>query len=252
MHNSVVGIVLAVALVALCGTSYGQFTSTAHDARSGAMGGCFMPDDTLCRVAVDYSQAYLLAEMADKGVSVVLPTSRIGTFGAVYRHHGGAAYHEQAATAGYGLNVAPWLKAGVAAHYMHVGTDDAYYEARRWLAASALLQAVVGSRVYVTLVAGTRPWDSNSPWRLHGQLAYRPMAQVLTLVELEKEERLRLRAGVEYGYRGTLFFRAGVSTNPMTATVGIGVRISRLSVDVGASVHATLGITPQTTLTLWL
>ena len=61
-----------------------------------------------------------------------------------------------------------------------------------------------------------------------------------------------MRMGMEYDYRGTLFFRAGMATNPMTATFGIGVRMSRLTVDVGASVHRVLGVTPQTTLTLWL
>lgn len=245
-------IVLVAVLTALCGTSYGQYTSTAHDARSGAMGGCFMADDTLRRVSVSYSQPYLLADMADKGVSVVWPTSRIGTFGAIYRHHGGASYHEQTAVVGYGIQVASWLKAGVAAHYMHVGTDDAYYEAQQWLGASAALQAAVGSRVCVTMVAGTQPWVENSPWRMHVQMAYRPMTQMLTVVGFEKEERMRVRMGMEYDYRGALFFRAGVTTNPMTATFGIGVRMCRLTVDIGAAVHRVLGITPQTTLTLWL
>lgn len=240
------------ALMALFGTSYGQYTSTAHDARSGAMGGCFMPDDTLRRVSVSYSQAWLLAEMADKGLSVVWPTSRIGTFGARYRHHGGAAFHEQTAAVGYGLRVASWLKAGVAAHYMHVGTDDAYYEAQHWLGAAAAVQATVGSRVCITLAGGTRPWADYSPWQMHVQMAYRPMAHVLAMLELEKEERVRVRMGMEYDYRGTLFFRAGMATNPMTATFGIGVRMSWLTVDIGAGVHRVLGITPQTTLTLWL
>ena len=163
------------------------------------MGGCFMADDTLRRVSVSYSQPYLLADMADKGVSVVWPTSRIGTFGAIYRHYGGAAYHEQTAVVGYGIQVASWLKAGVAAHYMHVGTDDAYYEAQQWLGASAALLAAVGSRVCVTMVAGTRPWAEDSPWRMHVQMAYRPMPQVLTVVEIEKEERMRVRMGMEHG-----------------------------------------------------
>lgn len=251
MHNNSVGIVLAVALMALCGTSYGQYTGTAHDARSGAMGGCFMPDDTLRRIAVDYRQAYLLAEMADKGVSVVWPMSHIGTLGAVYRHHGTSAYHEQTALLGFGMRVTAWLKASVAAHYLHVGTNDAYYEPQQWLGAMAVLQAMVTSRVCITMTAGSRPWDEHSPWRLHAQMAYKPMAQVLTVVEFEKEERVRMRMGMEYNYRGTLFFRAGMATNPVTATFGLGVRFNRLSVDIGASVHRVLGITPQTTLALW-
>ena len=76
--------VLAVALIALCGTAYGQYQNTAHSARSSAMGGCIVPDDTVRRLTVDYRRTYMLAEMSDKGVEAVWPTGRIGIAGASY------------------------------------------------------------------------------------------------------------------------------------------------------------------------
>ena len=216
------------------------------------MGGCFMVDDTSRRLTVDYRRPYMLAEMAENGVAVVWPTGGMGILGAAYCRSGGSSYREQRATAGYVLRAAPWLKVAVAAQYLHIGTSDAYYEPMQWLAATAAVQATVGGRVSFALLGGTRPWDSSRPWRAHLQMAYRLVTQVLTVVEAEAEERIRLRLGMEYHYNGVLFFRAGMATNPLTATFGVGVRYRMLSIDIGAETHRMLGITPQTSLTLWL
>ncbi len=244
--------VLAAALIALCCTAYGQYQNTAHSARSSAMGGCIVPDDTVRRLTVEYRRTYMLAEMSDKGVEAVWPTGRIGIAGASYSRYGGSGYREQKATAGYTLRVAPWLKVGVAAHYIHVGTADAYYEPQQWLAATAGMQAMFDGRLSIALLGGTRPWDSKHPWRAHAQVAYRPVNQVLTLVEAESEERIRMRFGMEYHYSGLLFFRAGFATNPLVAAFGVGVKYRWLSIDIGAETHRVLGITPHTSLTLWL
>lgn len=244
--------VLAVALIALCGTAYGQYQNTAHGARSSAMGGCIVPDDTVRRLTVDYRRTYMLAEMSDKGVEAVWPTGRIGIAGASYSRYGSSGYREQNATAGYALRVAPWLKVGVAAHYMHVGTSDAYYEPKQWLAATAGMQATLDGRLYFTLLGGTRPWAIQRPWRAHAQVAYRPASQVLAVVEAESEDRIRMRFGMEYNYSGLLFFRAGFATNPLTAAFGLGVKYRWLSIDIGVETHRVLGMTPHTSLTLWL
>ena len=216
------------------------------------MGGCFMTDDTVRRLTVDYRRPYMLAEMAEKGVSVVWPTGGRGILGAAYCRSGGSSYRVQRATAGYVLRAAPWLKVAVAAQYLHIGTFDAYYEPLQWIAATAAVQATVGRRVSFTLLGGTRPWDDSRPWRAHIQMAYSPLSQVFTVIEAEAEERMCLRFGMEYHYSGVLFFRAGMATNPLTATFGVGVRYHMLSIDIGVETHRALGITPQTSLTLWL
>lgn len=251
MNNSAVRIVLVVALMALCGTSYGQYTSTAHDARSGAMGGCFMIDDTLRCIAVDYRRTFMLGEMADKGLSLRWPMGRVGVIGAGYRRHGNVDYHEQAMVVGYGMKVASWLKVTVGAQYLHVGTSDAYYEPQRWLAAGAAVQASAGRWADITLMAASRPWAMKQPWRMSAQMACRPTTSLLTVVEADWEEQLRWRLGLEYSYRDLVYARAGLATNPMVATFGLGIKWQWLSVDLGTEVHRVLGITPQTTLTLW-
>ena len=243
-------LLLTVVVAACVSPTAAQYTTPiAQSARSGALGGGFFycPADWVAML--DYRCAYLLPALADKSVGVQLPVGA-GTAVAAYSHHGDAAWHEQQVLLGYSLQATPWLHVGVAARGLHRGTGDAHYEARRWLAPSALVQASL-RHATLTLVGGTRPWDDRHPWRMHLQAAYRPTGQWLTLAEVEREERTRLRLGVEYVYDGWCALRAGLATVPVVLTAGVGFRTGHYSFDLAVGMHSALGVTPQTSLSLW-
>ena len=229
-----------------------QFNNATHDARSGAMGGLFLPQGDRCQAAVTYRYGFLTSALADKGLQALWPTKRFGTVAAAYHHFGNTDYHEQQLGAAYLLRATEWLHVGVAARYLHVGTADAHYRPQQWLGADVLLQATPGGNTTLAALAGTRPWDPQQPWRMLAVVAYRPLPQLLTAVGAEREEQLRMRMGLEYCYHECCFVRTGFATNPMVFTFGLGLRQQRYSIDLAVEVHNTLGITPQTTLVLWL
>ena len=215
------------------------------------MGGALIYDLEERCVGLDYRQGFLMAGMADKSLRMVWPTGKTGAVLANYLHHGYSDYHEQQATAGYAIRATEWLHVGVAARYLHLGTSDGHYPAQQWLAASALLQASLGSHTVLMLTAGNRPWDSVRPYRLHVQAQYRPLPHLLTVVEAESEEQERLRMGMEYGYREQFFLRTGLATRPLLLTFGLGFRQPHYTIDLAVEVHNALGLTPHTSLTLW-
>ena len=239
---------LAVALTVPAAAQY--TTPIAQSARSGALGGSFIYDATCSGVTLDYRSGYLLAAMADKTVRLQMAAGTRGTALVAYSHHGNASWHEQQAALAYGMQATPWLHAAVAARWLHRGTGDVHYERHQWLAPSALLQISLGRTTW-TMLGGTRPWDDRRPWRWHLQAAYRPLSQWLAIAEVEGEDRTRLRIGMEYAYDGIWFLRAGMATRPVVMTCGIGARCRYGSIDFAVDVHEALGITPQTTLSLW-
>lgn len=242
--------VLLIAVVAaLSLPAMAQYTTPiAQSARSGALGGSLLCDFDGGQVAVDWRRGYRLAALADKTLRLQVPVGA-GTAMAAYSHRGTVDYHEQQALAAYVLPLTSVLRAGVAARWLQRGTGDAHYEQRQWLAPSALLQASWQATT-LTLLAGTRPWDDNRPWRMHLQAAYRPLPQLLTVAELECEERTRLRLGMEYSY-DCWQLRGGLATQPVVLTFGLGMRRHNFSIDLAVEVHDALGITPQTSLALW-
>ena len=241
--------ILLILLSALPRAVDAQFVSTPLDARSGAMGGCLLVDTDQRMVSVGYRQGFALAGMADKRLTLLWPTGKVGLAAATYMHHGNLDYHEQQASLGYALCATEWLLVGVGATWMNLGTSDPHYEPMHWLAATAYLWASV-ARTQLSLLAGTRPWDNVHPYRLHLQAQYSVVNNLLTVVEFEIEECARLRMGMEYDYENRVLVRAGMATAPLVATFGIGFRHSMFSIDLGAEVHQTLGITPHTTLTI--
>lgn len=241
-----------ICLIALAVTlpAAAQFPYSTHNTRSGAMGGVFLPDYSQRSVGIDYRHGYLATGMADKSLRVVWPTAEAGTVTASYLHHGNLDYHEQQLEAGYTLRVTEWMHAAVSARYLHLGTSDGHYPSQRWLGATAMLYGHFGT-TQVVLMARTRPWDSTQRFGLHLTAAYQASPLLLTAVEVESEERMRVRMGMEYCYEQRWFMRAGMATNPMTFTFGLGLKPKNYAIDLGVEVHSTLGLTPHTSLTLW-
>jgi len=243
-------ILFALALVCLPAARAQYNSPTAQDARSGALGGSLFIDTAVRGVTLDYRCGYLMTELADKSLRLQLPTGASGMALAAYSHHGDATWNEQQLALGYGMRVTSWLRLGVGARWLYRGIGDAHYESHQWVAPSLLVQGK-WPRTTLTLLAGTRPWDGQQPWRLHLQAAYRALPQLLTLVEVEQEDRLRLRLGMEYVYAKWCFLRVGMATRPLVCTAGLGVRMRHYSIDLAIGVHDALGITPQTSLSLW-
>lgn len=227
-----------------------QFVMPPWNARSSALGGALLFDTDTRHVDVSYRQEFMLAGMADKRLSLVWPTGKVGTAMASYIHHGNIDYHEQQAMAAYAIRPLSWLLVGVGGEYLHVGTSDAQYVPRHWLAATVYSQATVGNRTELALVVGSCPWGRYNKWRARMQVQYRPLVGMLTVLEGEVEDRARLRFGMEYNHRGPFFFRAGLSTAPVVGTFGLGFRYSHFCIDLAAEVHQWLGVTPHTTLSV--
>ena len=229
-----------------------QFGDGWHDARSAAMGGCFLPSmDSAVSMDVGWRQGFMLKGMATRTVAFGMPVGGLGWAGALYSAFGDLDYNEQQLAAGGAMTVAPWLKVMVYGLYSRIGTSDAHYDAQHWLDAGGAL-TVGGDRVWGYLLAGSRRWSDTRPWMMHGGLAFRPNRQIVSAVGLSVEERLRLRCGMEYCHEGHAFVRAGLCTNPLVLTFGVGYRQRHYHIDIATEVHSTLGVSPQISLGLCL
>ena len=215
------------------------------------MGGVLLYNFQNRSASLSYRQNYLTGGMAYKHLDLVWPTGATGAAVAGYRHYGNLDYHEQQVTGGYAVRAASWLHVGVAMRYLHLGTSDACYRPQQWLAGSVLLHAQAGGSTTLTVAAGSRPWDDSRPYLWHLTATYRPLPQLITVVEAESEERLRFRLGMEYSYRERIFVRTGFATQPVVLGFGLGIRQPHYAIDLAVDVHNVLGITPHTTLTLW-
>ena len=249
------GVLLLAALLAPLWAA-AQFSPTAHDARSGAMGGCLLlpADSSAGWATLDWRQGYLMQGMATRSLAAGMHFGTVGRVAAAYSHFGDADYHEQQAALAVGMRVTRWLTLGVYGLYSNIGTSDPHYCPQHWLDGGLALQ-IDGNRNidwggYV--VANSRSWDESRPIGMRAGITYRPVSDLLTVVELSMDDRTRLRCGMEYAYQHRYFARVGLSTNPLLMTFGLGCRLGRYHIDLGTEVHPVLGLSPQISLGLCL
>lgn len=212
------------------------------------MGGCLVPDEHARQVAMSYRSGFVTSGLATARLDASFALGERGRMLAGYSHFGDADYAEHQALLGYSMKIDSRVEVGVQAIYLLQAVGDGHYENRQWLSPAATVRVSFSPRLQAVALAGTRPWDDVRPWRMHAGLAYCAVPRLLTLVEVESEERWRLRLGAEYCYRQLLFFRAGFATAPLAVTAGAGVYYGSYLVDISVESHPVLGLTPQISL----
>lgn len=239
-------IVLLLLLPAL--QAFPQFVYIPLSARSAAMGGCLVDDGTTRFVAMGYRSGFATAGLSTARLDAAFPLGQRGRLHAGYSHFGDADYAEHQALAAYSMQIGPRVEVGIAAAYCLQAVADGHYRNRHYLAPAAMARISFTPRLQAMGLVGTRPWDEGRPWRLHVGMAYRAVNRLLTLVEVESEERWCLRMGFEYCYRQHFFFRAGLATAPLVLSAGAGIAYGRYLIDISAESHPVLGLTPQISL----
>ena len=202
-------------------------------------------------ITISYRSGFAMEAMATRSINAGWKVGRNGYLGAVYSLFGDTEYNEQQACLTGGMQVEEWLSLGVRGHYCRMQMDDVHYDTRQWMGLSAVARFSIGKRVRLGIEGGTRPWDDIHPWRGLVALEYRPNRGMLSVVQLENEERWRVRLGVEYCYRDHFLFRCGMATAPLLLTFGLGFRSTGYYIDLAVESHNILGLTPQISLGLW-
>ena len=238
-------------VAAIVNAATAQNSFSAHDARSSGMGGCFSVDTVGNHVRLAYRQPFGLGTVADKHIDGALRLKGGGVAMASYTHHGSSDYYRQQALMGYGLRLASWLRGGTRIGFHRVATSSPYYEPQWNVVGEAYLLARVAGKVRFALLLGTHPEGGEPNRRGTLQVGY-SLPQVEIVAEAEATDKVRVRVGAEYNYREVVFLRAGVATGPVVATCGVGLKYKYFSFDFGVESHNILGLSPHTSLTLWL
>ena len=81
------------------------------------------------------------------------------------------------------------------------------------------------------------------PTVMRGGLSYRPTAQLMLNVEVEKDLDFDevFKAGIEYQLVEKVFIRTGINTGPLIGSFGVGFHPSKLKIDYAFTNHVALG-----------
>jgi hypothetical protein len=260
-------IILPVCFLALLTGAHAGNENQTCGARSGAMGNASV---TLYDVwsafnnqaglgfvkkigiGTNYEQRFLLSQLSAKALAFALPVKG-GTFGLSYSSFGYSAYAESKYGLAFGKAFGENISAGIQLDYLttHIAED---YGKKGMLAAEAGLQfrllkkLTLGVHAYNltrTRLAGYN--NERVPTVMRLGLNYKFSDKVFIALETEKDmdRKAVFKAGAEYKVVKEFYIRAGISSNPSLSCFGFGLDLKGFRLDVTATYHSVLGLTPQ-------
>ena len=203
-----------------------------------------------------FRQSFMVEGMGYCFAGVALPT-KSGTWGADIIHYGNSDYHEQKVSIDYAMLLGRAVSAGVAFHYLHSGTSDAYYTPQNMFTFSLALQYLpsdritVGFKAFNPIAVRLDSYDNvHIPAMFNLGMAYAFMDELIGVAEVEKQlyRPSTLRFGVEYCFYEQFFLCTGISTNPVVYSMGFRMQWHDVGFNMAAQMHQSLGFTPQLSL----
>jgi hypothetical protein len=201
---------------------------------------------------VSYENRFLLKEISVRGGVAAIPINA-GTFGLCITNFGYSQYSENKYSVSFGKAFGDKLSAGIAMDYLTTKIAEGY-GSRGSLAAEAGIVAKpiknlnIGVHVFNPTRAKLSDYDDErlpTIIRLGGDYTF--SEKVILAIEAQKDIRYKpeFKAGIEYKAVKEFYLRIGLSTNPTLSTFGFGINLKNIKIDLAASYHQTLGISPQ-------
>ena len=196
---------------------------------------------------------YNLNELNSTAAVIGLPVS-IGSFGALFRKYGFTLYTEYSLGIGYAFSLTD----------LHLGFNCTYHNVRiAGYGSDGAVAFSIGLLINILqeLDAGIAVKNINSPkiGRSYEKMplatvcgfSYRPVKDLSISIDIEKEENFpaEIRCGMEYLIIDLCAIRAGMGSESIHYSGGIGLHLSEFQFDYGVTVHKYLGVTHFFTIT---
>ena len=210
---------------------------------------------------LSYQRHFLSEELAQQALAVAVPLGK-GAIGLAADRFGYDLYNETHATLGYAMRFGDGLRASVQFGYLSTVIGENYGSTSAVVGELGVQAKVtealwIGAHLYnptrsalLVREEGAVPLDERVPTVMRAGMAYIFSTKLTMTAEVEKDmdRPESFRAGIEYAPNKVLYLRTGVSTQPVQAHFGAGVRAGNLAVDLAVAVRSMLGPTPMLNL----
>jgi hypothetical protein len=201
---------------------------------------------------VSYENRFLLKEISVRGAAVALPI-KAGTFGLCITNFGYSQYSENKYSLSFAKAFSNKFSAGIAMDYLSTKIAEGYGSTGALVAEAGIIAKPIkglsiGAHVYNPTRAKVSAYDDErlpTIIRLGGDYLFSEKVRLAAEVQKDIKYKAEFKAGLEYLPVKELYLRIGISTNPTLSTFGFGLNLKNFKIDLSASYHQALGISPQ-------
>ena len=202
---------------------------------------------------------YYAPVLLGQGVSnisgiIAIPVKKAGTFGISVNYFGYNLFNEKKVGLSYAIKLAKFISIGVQLDYLNAKIGNGYGSKNFATFEFGILTKPIEelsiafhvynpARIYVDKNSGEK---LQTLFRLG--ITYEAVKKFFISAQIEKDlkNKLVFRGGAEYTLKEIISFRAGVATDPVTGTFGLGVLLKQgLNFDAAFSYQGNLGFQPH-------
>ena len=196
---------------------------------------------------------FLQKELGYYSGGLTLPT-KSGTFGLAINYSGFDLYNEKKIGLGYGRLFSKNISGSLQMDYLSTSISE-YGSASALTFELGLLvkinkQLSTAAHLYNPVAVKSGFDDEKIPTLFRLALSYEPSDKIFMITEIAKDIDFpaRFKAGIEYRIINELHLRGGIATNPSQYSLGVGINVQHLKIDLASSYHQILGFTPAFSL----
>ncbi len=203
-----------------------------------------------------YENKFLIPHTGTANLAVIYPM-KFGNIGLSMSYFGYTLYHQMKVGLAYARSFGPKLRIGVQLDYLQTGLGDLYGSRSNLtfelgVQSDVTRQLTLGIYVFNPVPVKLADYaDEKIPAIFRFGLAYHFSNKLLATAEVEKNTAYQpviLRGGIEYAFRKQFFFRLGFGTSGDVLSFGFGWHKKHLQFDLAATMHQSLGFSPQSSL----
>lgn len=198
-----------------------------------------------------YETRFLTKELQTQALAVAIPL-KVGVISVGGQFYGYQQYRNTRAGVGYSMKFTDFLQAGVQGNVQTLRLGGNYGSTVSGTVEAGILAKIsekwsIGVSVMNIGRQRINPVSDRFATIMRGGCQYKPSKKVSIFAEVEKQiiTKICFKGAVEYQPVQALYIRFGAQSAPMEFALGIGYKVSGVSIDLGSKYHQTLGWSPN-------
>lgn len=200
-----------------------------------------------------YSPVFLGQSINNVSGIIAIPVKKAGTFGLSLNYYGYGLFNEKKVGLSYAIKLAKYLSVGIQLDYLNTkingyGSKN-YFTFEMGIFSRPIEELTIAFHIYNPLkIYVDRATGEKIPTLFRLGLTYEALKKFFISVQIDKDltNKVVFRTGVEYTLKNLISFRAGVATEPVTGTFGLGIILRQgLTFDAAFSYQGNLGFQPH-------
>ncbi len=207
-------------------------------------------------VGINYESSFGIKELSTKSIAVIVPLN-FGVLGLSYNHFGYSAYNEMKLGLVYSRSFSKYFRIGLQLDYFITSIGDNYGNKSNitfeiGIQSDITENITLGAYAFNPIMVKLADYNQEklaSVFRFGA--AYKMDTRLIISIEAEKSSNINpvlLRLGVEYNLKSRFFFRGGIASRYEIFTLGFGVKFKYFSLYLAATMHESLGFSPQSSV----